>query len=102
MRAHADLSIAADLHTRQHMLDIGNELAAAQHDGVIDEGGASFDSNHLLWKVLCLLCIKGHLFALVEKRPRIVDEAVALFAGVSSPSCSSSSLSPLSRFIGLV
>jgi len=45
------------------MLDIGNELAAAQHDGVIDEGGASFDSNHLLWKVLCLLCIKGHLFA---------------------------------------
>jgi hypothetical protein len=41
------------------MLDIGNELAAAQHDGVIDEGGASFDSNHLLWKVLCLLVLRA-------------------------------------------
>ena len=45
------------------MLDIGNELVATQYDGVIDEGGASLDSKHLLLEgALPALysCIKGH------------------------------------------
>jgi hypothetical protein len=63
MRAHADLSIAVDFHTRQHMLDIGNELVATQYDGVIDEGGASLDSKYLLLegaRPALYFCIKGH------------------------------------------
>ena len=85
MRADANLSITADFHSYQGMLNTGHCLAAPKQGLVVDEGDASFDSNHVFGKVFCLFRIQRNLAPLVQKQSAVVDDAVALLGRSSLP-----------------
>ena len=65
VRAHADFPIATGFHPHRGMFHTGHYLAASKQGLVVDEGDASFHSNHFFWRVFHLFRIQRNLVAFV-------------------------------------